>query len=102
METFRTQLELLDHGLVADDLFLLEEEDKRQLEKWGNQSHTMFEWLAFMTEEMGELSKAISEWIYRLGDLEEIRDESIQLSTLAMKMAVMVNRLIDDTEKEGE
>ena len=33
-------------------------ENKRQLEKWGVQKATLFEWLGWAVEEFGEFSKA--------------------------------------------
>ena len=43
----------------------LQAENERQLAKWGVQDHHPFEWLAYCTEELGELAEAISEWQYR-------------------------------------
>ena len=67
----------------------LQAENERQLEKWGVQDHTPFEWLAYTLEELGELSEAISEWEYRGGLVEDIVKEAIQTATLAMKIAEM-------------
>lgn len=63
----------------------------RQIEKWGYQTHNVFEWLAFTTEELGELSKAISEYVYRDGNKEDIVKEAIQVATLAIKIARMAD-----------
>ncbi len=37
----------------------IREERQRQNEKWGDQDHNDFVWLAILTEEVGELSEAI-------------------------------------------
>ena len=66
-------------------------EHGRQLWKWGIQSHTLFEWLAYTTEELGELAKAISEHEYRDGKAEDIFKEAIQLATLSLKIAEMIH-----------
>lgn len=65
------------------------EEGKRQVRKWGIQTRTPFEWMCYLTEEVGELAKAISEYAYREGTTERIRKEAIQVATLALKIAEM-------------
>ena len=68
-----------------------------QLEKWGIQEHEPVWWLAFATEELGELSDAISEFTFRGGNCEAIIKEAIQTATLCLKIAEMFQNL-----KEGE
>jgi len=75
-------------GMTTLDLLVFEE-NARQLRKWGVQTHSWFEWLAYLTEETGEVAKAVSEYVYRQGSLLEIRKEAIQVATLALKMAEM-------------
>jgi NTP pyrophosphatase (non-canonical NTP hydrolase) len=65
------------------------DENIRQVEKWGRQRRRGFEWLGFLTEEVGELSQAISENEFRQGPRENIRKEAIQVATLALKIAEM-------------
>lgn len=67
----------------------IQDENLRQLEKWGVQTRSPFEWLAYTTEELGELSNAISENYYREGLVEPVIEEAIQLATLALKIAEM-------------
>ena len=69
---------------------MIKTENKRQIYKWGTQTHTLFEWLAFTTEELGSLSKAISEFEYRHGDVNRVVAEAIQVATLSLKIAEMV------------
>ena len=71
----------------------VEEENIRQLRKWGIQSHSSFEWLTYTTEELGELATAISEYEYRGGDSEDVVKEAIQVATLALKIAEMFEGL---------
>jgi len=61
----------------------------RQLKKWGVQDHSPFEWLAFLTEEVGELASEIAELEYRNGNHREVVAEAIQVATLALKIAEM-------------
>lgn len=67
----------------------LYEENLRQLEKWGVQERSPFEWMCYLTEEVGELAEAISEYIYRDGGWIDIHKEAIQAATLALKIAEM-------------
>lgn len=67
----------------------IQHEILHQLEKWGVQTHSPFEWLAYTTEELGELSNAISENYYRGGLVEPVIQEAIQVATLALKIAEM-------------
>jgi len=80
-----------DLGILNKDCRSLLEENERQLKKWGRQTRTPFEWLAYLTEEVGELAKAISEVIYRNGALESVSREAVQVSALALKIAVMAD-----------
>lgn len=68
-------------------------ESQRQIRKWGIQTHTMFEWLNYATEELGELAKAISEHQYRNGTKDDIYKEAIQVATLSLKIAEMIKNV---------
>jgi NTP pyrophosphatase (non-canonical NTP hydrolase) len=77
-----------DHQLKNSLLFdLIRIESDRQIKKWGIQDRNPFEWLAYTTEELGELSCAISEWEYRNGLRSEVIKEAIQTATLCLKIA---------------
>ena len=85
MKTY-TDRELKDiSGLITEVI----KENKYQILKWGIQKRTAFEWLAYLTEEVGEISKAISEHHYRDGRREQVVYEAIQAATLALKIAEM-------------
>ena len=75
----------------------IEEENQRQLDKWGIQDHHPFAWLAFATEELGEVSDAISQYLYHSGDREEVVKEAIQTATLCIKIAEMFKHHRDIT-----
>jgi len=66
------------------------DENQRQLSIWGVQSHTLPEWLMYLIEEVGELAKAISEFMYRGEKSSNIYDEAIQVATLALKISEMI------------
>jgi len=65
------------------------QENRRQVEKWGIQDHTPFEWMLYLSEEFGELAQAIAENYYRVGGLDAVVKEAIQVATLALKIAEM-------------
>jgi len=70
----------------------LDEENLRQISKWGIQECTAFEWLTYTTEELGSLAKAISEYEYRGGLRERVVSEAVQVATLALKIAEMYKK----------
>ncbi len=76
---------------------LLFQENVRQFKKWGIQNHDPFQWLAFTTEELGELSNAISEWHFRGGSPNNVVNEAIQVATLSLKIAEM----FEEVKREG-
>ncbi len=67
----------------------VEREGQRQVDKWGIQRRTPFEWMTYLTEEVGELAQAVSEAEYRNGDDNDVVREAIQAATLALKIAEM-------------
>ncbi len=77
---------------------LVYRENVRQLEKWGVQDHEPFEWLGFATEELGETAKAIGEFSYRGGVVEDVVKEAVQTATLMLKIAEMFQALLVNKE----
>lgn len=67
----------------------LDEENLRQISKWGIQERTAFEWLTFAAEELGSLAKAINEHHYRKGPKDKVVTEAFHVATLALKIAEM-------------
>jgi NTP pyrophosphatase (non-canonical NTP hydrolase) len=86
-----------DNLLLSIDQLTLDVilENKRQVEKWGVQTHELPAWLMFLTEEVGELAEAIAENEYRDGEPDEIKAEAIQVATLALKIAEIAQVVID-------
>ena len=81
-----TDKRLLNAGELFNKVI---KENAYQIAKWGIQKRTAFEWLAYLTEEIGEISEAISEHHYREGKREQVVHEAIQAATLALKIAEM-------------
>ena len=74
-------------------------EHERQIAKWGIQDRSSFEWMAYLTEEIGELAQAICEYEYRKGRTSNIFKEAMQVATLSLKIAEM-SRGISDPKEE--
>jgi hypothetical protein len=69
-------------------------EDFSQHRKWGVQTHTPAEWSVILGEEEGELAKELCEAHFHHGypsldRARRIRDEAVQVATLALKIARM-------------
>jgi len=52
----------------------------------------LFEWLTYLTEEVGELAEAISEYEYRKGTSKNISKEAIQVAALATRISAIINQ----------
>ena len=62
-------------------------ERRRQDAKWGVQDHEPLYWLAVLTEEFGEVGKALAEWRHT-----EYRNELIHLAAVAIQAAESYDR----------
>lgn len=78
-------------------LVLLEvaEERSRQDELWGEQNHTSWQWLAILTEEVGEVAKAINE-----NQPNDYRDELVQVAAVAVAAVESFDRKYSRTQNE--
>lgn len=68
---------------------MVQDENQRQVAKWGVQDRHPFEWLAYTTEELGELAEAISKHTYDGYSSANVVTEAIQTATLCLKIAEM-------------
>ena len=71
---------------------LVGQEQVRQKAKWGIQNHTQMVWLGILAEEFGEVSKEINELHFRIGDIENLKCELIQVATVAIAMYESLER----------
>jgi hypothetical protein len=55
------------------------EEQRRQNEKWGEQNHSPLEWIAILTEEVGEVAKEAHEFHFGVRGTIEMIEEKIQM-----------------------
>ena len=68
-------------------LQLILEERLKQDEKWGEQNHNIYKWLAILGEEVGEVNKAALEKNYK-----DIIDELIQIGAVTVAMIESLER----------
>ena len=97
-DKLHTDKQLLDSNWILNKI---QGESRYQVVKWGIQTHDLFEWLTYTAEELGELAKEISEYLYRFGDEGKIEREAIQLATLAIKIAEMCDPFVGEVAKEN-
>ena len=72
-------------------------ERRRQDEKWGEQNHGPFKWLAILGEEVGEANKAALE-----DDSAGYRNELIQVAAVAMAMVGCHDRQIKKAKEVSD
>ena len=68
-------------------LQLILEERQKQDEKWGEQNHNIYKWLAILGEEVGEVNKAVLEDNYK-----DVIDELIQIGAVTVAMIESLER----------
>lgn len=72
-------------------------ERQRQQELWGDQTHSMSQWLAILVEEVGEVAKEVNEYYSeeytheRLQRLKNYRTELVQVAAVAVHMIEKVD-----------
>ena len=72
---------------LEDILQKIVEERKRQDDKWGEQNHEPYKWLAILGEEVGEANKAVLE-----NNQKNIREELVQIAATAVAMYESLER----------
>ena len=68
-------------------LDLISKERDNQDQKWGEQNHDIYKWLAILGEEVGEVNKAALESQY-----DEIINELIQIGAVSVAMIESLER----------
>ena len=68
-------------------LDLISKERDTQDQKWGEQNHDIYKWLAILGEEVGEVNKAVLESKY-----DEIINELIQIGAVSVAMIESLER----------
>lgn len=87
----------------------VEAERYKQDAKWGEQNHTPAEWLAVLTEEVGEVAQEVLRHRFGGRSLRSYREELIQVAAVAVAMAECLDRdkwgymgAAKPTEQEGQ
>jgi NTP pyrophosphatase (non-canonical NTP hydrolase) len=71
----------------------IKSERQKQDVKWGEQNHNPIEWIAILTEEVGEASKAALEAHFRdPSQIVDYRKELIQVAAVAVAMIESLDR----------
>ena len=70
-----------------DVISLILKERTNQDEKWGEQNHDIYKWLAILGEEVGEANKSALD-----GDIDELVSELIQVGAVAVAMIESIYR----------
>lgn len=55
------------------------DERQRQNEKWGEQNHSPLEWIAILTEEVGEVAKEAHEFHFGVRGTTEMIEEKLRM-----------------------
>lgn len=81
---------------MTTDYFLqkIQDERKRQDEKWGEQNHHPLMWFSIMGEEYGEMCKAFNEYTFDsdCNHLEDMQREAIQVAAVCVAMLECIDR----------
>lgn len=108
-EKYKAGAVLSDLQLNNIDVILsfIKKENERQIKKWGIQTHNAVVWDTILNEEVGELTKDMLQ-IYK-SEPEKIQQhfdsafrEAIQVATLSLKIAEMLNNLINKNNENNE
>jgi len=58
--------------MTTNAIEAVKEERRRQLEMWGDENHSLFEWAAILGEEYGEFCRAVNETYFEKGRYPEL------------------------------
>lgn len=68
----------------------------KQTKKWGEQNHNQVEWMAILTEEVGEAAREALEHHFKYAEnpdaLLKLREELIQVAAVAVAMVESLDR----------
>ncbi|KKL49493.1 hypothetical protein LCGC14_2314950 [marine sediment metagenome] len=90
-------LYLTDNGLDEKALTTVIQHGFAQRTKWGNQTHSVDRWNTILSEESGEIARAILE-----DNLEKIEEEGVHIATIALKMSHMARKKRKEIESSKE
>jgi NTP pyrophosphatase (non-canonical NTP hydrolase) len=91
---------------MENQLELIRKERQRQNSKWGEQNHNVVEWIAILTEEVGEAAKEAVDFHFAYGDISNLpagknlqqerinslKKELIQVAAVAVSILECIDR----------
>lgn len=77
------------------------DERQKQDAKWGEQNHSPAEWLAVLTEEVGEVAQEVLRNRFGGRDLSAYRAELIQVAAVAVAMVECLDRNCESQDPFG-
>lgn len=86
-----TPLHLTDENQENAVIEILKER-RRQNQKWGEQNHDMYKWLAILMEEVGELSQEVLRSDLNGKDTNNLKVEAIQVAAVALQIVEYLER----------
>jgi NTP pyrophosphatase (non-canonical NTP hydrolase) len=93
--------------LISQAVLAVHTEIYAQNEKWGEQNHNPVEWMAILTEEVGEAAQQAVDYHFnpdkspatkQLERLEEFKKELTQVAAVAVQAMMSINRLLGETD----
>jgi len=76
--------DLQDWAVARERAFAaIRRERLRQVSKWGLQTHPLEWWLAILSEEVGEMAKAMLDVKFEQGASQAIETEAVQVAAVA-------------------
>lgn len=79
----------------------IRQERELQDSKWGQQDHDPFIWLAILGEEVGEVNKAVLENFWDDDEMENYREELVQVAAVCVAAIESYDRQNDPKEYTG-
>lgn len=77
----------------------IRQEKERQENKWGQQDHDPYIWLAILGEKVGEVNKAVIENFFNDTDMEDYRKELVQVAAVAISAIESYDRSNDFSDE---
>ena len=72
----------------------IREEREKQDKKFGKQDHDAYKWSTILTEEVGEVSKAILDCEFGCGSIESLRKELIQVAAVSKAFIEAIDKRV--------
>lgn len=92
--SLKERAEKAEGTLNAPALASVLEERIRQDERWGEQNHNPYIYLAILVEEVGEMAQAALQTQYggKHGGLDHLREEAVQTAAVALAIVECLDR----------